>query len=307
MTHPIRFLPLLLALQTSPVQLLSAEEALPPAPPMSKAQAAAVESFAKDMQAVKDWIKAGQKAAETSEARYHMIPVRLPERLGKVRTEGLPPALSEPFAALVANTKTHAAALKDMPAEEAKVADWMAAKIADPKHNEAIGELVSKRSEIESALISAGVEYRIGRQVDINNVSQIEDRWIVILSVYKEFKQAKADAERIAKASGVPFSMNGMIYDKKGLRYPDNFEDEVFAGVYVSRRFNGTEINGTVVDHNISIEKSEDYQGFAPGCFIVVGCIAESADEGKTQAAKFKQHAPSAYVKKTELYFGCMH
>lgn len=285
----------------------AAEDVLPPPPPMNSAEAAAVEVFAKDMQAVKDWIKGEQKGAENNDARYHMIPVKLPERLAAVRVEGLPPALAKPFAALKAVAADHAAVLKDMPADEAKVTEWVTAKQTDPKHNEAVGELIGKQGEIESELIAAGVDYRIGRQVDINNVSQIEDRWVVILSVYKSFPKAKADAERIAKASGVLFSMNGMIYDKKGLRYPDNYEDEVFAGTYVARRYNGASKGEEVVEQHISIEKSDDYQGFAPGFYIVVGSIAESADEGRAQVARYKKHAPDTYVKKTELFFGCMH
>jgi hypothetical protein len=307
MTKSLRPFALILALQVIACTVKAADDALPPPPPTSKTEAAAVENFARDMQGVKDWIAGETKAAEVSEARFHMIPGKLPAQLAKVRTQGLPSALARPFTALKTNAAAHAAALKDMPAKEEKVAEWLAAKQADPKHNEAIGELIGTGSEIASELIAAGVDYRIGRQVDINNISHIEDRWIVILSVYKNFHQAKADAGRIAKASGVPFSMNGMIYDKKGLRFPDNYEDEVFAGTYVARRFNGTEVNGNAVEQNISIEKSDDYQGFASGYYIVVGCIAESADEGKAQAAKYKKHAPGTYVKKTELYLGCMH
>lgn len=306
MITPLRLTTLLLALQVM-TPLVKADDSLPPPPPMSKAETAAVESFAKDMQAVKDWIKGEQKAAETSNARYLMIPVKLPAHLEKVRVAELPATLSKPFAALKASASAHAEALKDMPTDESKVEEWMAVKLADTKHNVAVSELIGKQGESESELIAAGVEYRIGRQVDINNVSQIEDRWIVILSVYKKFHQAKADAERIAKASGMLFSMNGMIYDKKGLRYPDNFEDEVFAGVYVARRYNGASKGEEVFEQHISIEKSDDYQGFAPGYYIVVGCIAESADEGKAQVAKFKKHAPDTNVKKTELFVGCMH
>ena len=297
----------MLAWTALPLPSAGAEDALPPPPPMSKAEAGAVELFAKDMQAVKDWIKAEQKAGETSEARYHMIPVKLPARLAQVRVAGLPPALAGPFGALRENAAAHAAVLKDMPADEAKVAEWVIAKQNDPKHNEAVGELLGKESEIESGLIAKAVEFRIGNQVDIHNVSQIEDRWIVILGANKKFDQAKADAERIAKATGMVFSMNGMIHDKKGLHYPDNFEDEIFAGSYVARRFNSTTVKDDVLEQHISIEMSADYQGFAPGYYIVVGSIAESADEGRAQVAKFKKHAPSAYAKKTELFLGCMH
>ena len=305
LSHPL--LCQALSILLFPLLLKSEGEELPPPPPMSKAQAAAVEQFARDMQAVKDWVKGEQNAVADNDVRYQRIPVRLPARLAQVRATDLPPALAKPFAALKTTAEAHAALLKDMPADDAQVAAWLEKKLADVKHNVAVSELIGRQGEIESELIAAGVDYRIGRQVDINNISQIEDRWVVILSAYKDFKPAKADAERIAKASGVPFSMNGMIYDKKGLRFPDNYEDEVFAGVYISRRFNGTEINGTVVEQNISIEKSDDYQGFAPGYYIVVGCIAESADEGQAQAAKYKKHAPSTYVKKTELFLGCMH
>lgn len=306
-TFSFRLLALLLAVDSMSTFLVAQEPDAPITPALSKPEAAAVEAFAQDMQAVKDWIKAEQKAAETSEARYHLLPVKLPAQLARVRTARLPATLATPFTSLVANAEAHANLLKAMPSEEAQVVEWMTAKYSDASFNEAIGELIGQRSEIESTLIGAAVDLRIGRQVDLYNVSQIEDRWVVILSVYKDFPAAKADAERLAKASGVPFSMNGMIYDQKGLRYPDDFEDEVFAGQYVSRRQNGTEIAGEFVEQHLSVELSDDYQGFAPGYYMVVGCIAESAEEGKAKVAQFKSSAPDAYVKKTEIYLGCMH
>lgn len=277
------------------------------APALSKSEAAAIEAFAQDMQALKDWIKAEQKAAETNESRYHLLPVKMPAQLERVRTAGLPPSLATPFAALVTNAEAHAKLLKTMPNEEEKVVEWMTARLSDSTFNEAVGELIGQHSEIESNLIGIAVEFKIGRQVDLFDVSQIEDRWVVILSVYKDFPAAKADAERLAKASGMPFSMNGMIYDKKGLHYPDDYEDEVFAGLYVSRRHNGAEIAGEFVEQHLSVEISDDYQGLVPGYYIVVGCIAESAEEGDKWVAQFKSSAPDVYVKKTEIYLGCMH
>ena len=307
MSPLLRSLGFVLALHLVGSAVLADETATAPAPVLSKAEAAALAVFAKDMQTVKAWIQGEQKAAETNEARYHLLPVKLPAQLERVRTNGLPAALGVPFTALKANTKAHARLLKDMPSEDAAALAWMTAKQSDTAFNEAVGELIGQRSEIESTLIGAAFDHRIARQVDLFNVSQIEDRWVVILSVYRDFPAAKADAERIAKASGVPFSMNGMIYDQKGLRYPDDFEDEVFAGLYVSRRQNGTEINGEFVEQHLSVEKSEDYEGFAPGYYMVVGCIAESAQEAKERVAHFKASAPDAYVKKAEIYLGCMH
>lgn len=52
---------------------------------------------------------------------------------------------------------------------------------------------------------------------------QVVERHVVILSAYKSFADAKADAEKISKAAKIVFSMDGRIYDKKkGLIYPDN-------------------------------------------------------------------------------------
>ncbi len=135
----------------------------------------------------------------------------------------------------------------------------------------------------------------------------MENRWVTILSVYPSFKDAKADAEKIAAQSKVPFSMEGRVFDqKRGLIYPDNFDDEVFAGQYVSRRFNQTAIKDRETEY-LSVERSDAYEGFKPGYYIVVAGVYESAKEAQAQAKRFTKWAPTAYAKKTKIYLGCMH
>ena len=146
----------------------------------------------------------------------------------------------------------------------------------------------------------------INSQVDLFNAAQIFDRWVVILSSDKDFAKAKASAVEIAKASKTPFSMNGMIYDKKGLRLPDNYEDEVLAGSYILRRHNTTSVNNEVIENHISIENSADY-GFDPDNFIVVGMIAETPEEAEREIVRFKPFAPKVRAIKAAIYMGCMH
>jgi hypothetical protein len=132
-------------------------------------------------------------------------------------------------------------------------------------------------------------------------------RWVIILGAYKTFAEAKADAEKFARASKVPFTMNGMIFDKKGLRYPDNFDDPVWAGEYLARRGNfGWSKNGELTEH-LSVERSEGYEGFAKNLYIVVGAISETKADGLAQEKRFKAFAPDTYVKKTRIYMGCLH
>lgn len=135
----------------------------------------------------------------------------------------------------------------------------------------------------------------------------LENRWVSILSVYESFKDAKADAENVAAKSKVPFSMEGLVFDKKrGLIYPDNFDDKVFAGQYVSRRFNQTLIKDRETEY-LSVERSDGYDGFKPGYYMVVAGIYESAKEAQAQTKRFAAWAPTAYAKKTKIYMGCMH
>lgn len=135
----------------------------------------------------------------------------------------------------------------------------------------------------------------------------MENRWVAILSVYPKFADAEADAKKISRESGLPFSMQGRVFDKKrGLIYPDNFEEEAFAGGYVARSHNEALIGEEVTPY-LSVERSDGYEGFKPGYYIVVAGIYESAQEAKAQTEKFKKWAPTAYAKKTKIYMGCMH
>lgn len=135
----------------------------------------------------------------------------------------------------------------------------------------------------------------------------VEDRWVVILSAYSDFASAKADAEKLAKNGKIPFSMDGRIYDKKrGLIYPGNSPDEPFAGSYVARRYNETEIGGKDREY-LSVERSDGYAGFKPGFYIVVAGIYANQAAAAKQVARFKGLAPSAYSKKTRIYMGCLH
>ncbi|MGB1128421.1 MAG: hypothetical protein ACPG4K_00125 [Haloferula sp.] len=142
-----------------------------------------------------------------------------------------------------------------------------------------------------------------------NVEDQTEERHVAILSVYKSFEAALADAKKISKASKVPFSMEDRIYDKKrGIIFPDDYPDEAFQGGYLARREDKTILPGSddLVAY-LSIEKSDAYDGFKPGFYMVVAGIRETRAEALKQADQFKKWAPAAYVKKTRIYMGCLH
>ena len=137
----------------------------------------------------------------------------------------------------------------------------------------------------------------------------LENRYVVILTVCKTFAEARADVEKIAKASRVPFSMEGRVYDKKrGLIYPDNFDDEVFRGQYVARRSHTTVLKGSEeASEYLSVERSDAYDGFKKGFYIVVAGIHGNSPSAQANTKRFTAWAPTAYAKKTRIYMGCLH
>ena len=137
----------------------------------------------------------------------------------------------------------------------------------------------------------------------------MENRYVVVLAVYKSFTEARADAEKIAKASRVLFSMDGRVYDRKrGLIYPDDSDDEVFRGQYVARRYDTTVLKGSDKERRyLSVERSDAYDGFKKGFYIVVAGIHADSPSAQADAKRFTAWAPTAYAKKTRIYMGCMH
>ncbi len=137
--------------------------------------------------------------------------------------------------------------------------------------------------------------------------TDVQNRWLVVLGTYKDFPAAKQDAEAYAQASGTPFSMNGMIFDEKGLHLPDNDPDQIYAGEYLLRRFNTASVGDDLVQEHVSIEKSGSYTGFASGDYLIVASVSDSAKEAAEWRKRFRKIAPKAYVKKTPIFLGCLH
>ena len=108
----------------------------------------------------------------------------------------------------------------------------------------------------------------VGRAADDPEMKLLMcDRQIVILGSFKAFKEADADARAISRASGVPFSLEGKVYDKeRGLILPDDDPDTLYAGTYYPRRDDTAHLPGHAegVEY-VSIERSEAYPGLRPG------------------------------------------
>lgn len=130
---------------------------------------------------------------------------------------------------------------------------------------------------------------------------------ILVLGSYKSYDEAARAAKWFSSRSTYPYGSRGMIYEKgRGLIWPDDGSDEAWAGRYAPRRYDN-ECDIRESRPCITVERSEGYEGFAPGLYIVVGGVLGRDAERAERLAAAQKLVPEAYVKQTTIYLGCMH
>jgi hypothetical protein len=130
---------------------------------------------------------------------------------------------------------------------------------------------------------------------------------ILVVGSYKSYDEALRAAKLFSSRSAYPYGSRGMVYDKeRGLIWPDNSSDEVWAGQYAPRRYDN-ECDIRESRPCITVERSEGYEGFTPGLYIVVGGVLGRDPERVERLATARKIVPDAYVKQTTIYLGCTH
>jgi hypothetical protein len=130
---------------------------------------------------------------------------------------------------------------------------------------------------------------------------------VLVLGSYKAYPEALRAAKSIGARSDYPYGSRGMVYDReRGLIWPDDSEDDIWAGAYAPRRYD-RECGLALSKPCVTVERSEAYEGFTPGLYIVVGGILDRSDEREKRLAAVRKLVPAAYVKQTAIYMGCMH
>jgi hypothetical protein len=130
---------------------------------------------------------------------------------------------------------------------------------------------------------------------------------ILVVGSYKTYEDALRAAKRFSLRSAYPYGSRGMVYDpERGLIWPDDGDDEAWAGRYAPRRYdNECDIRDS--KPCVTVERSEGYEGFTPGLYIVVGGVLGRDERRAERLAAARKIVPTAYVKQTTIYLGCTH
>ncbi|MBC7863588.1 MAG: hypothetical protein IAF38_11470 [Bacteroidia bacterium] len=137
-----------------------------------------------------------------------------------------------------------------------------------------------------------------------NNTDAFEKKSFVILFSGKDFDSTLSFAKTSAKKLKLKFDESRVQKDSlTHLTFPKTIcESNGFSSpCYVARgRFD----DGIY----ISIEYSDDYNGFAKGYYLVIAASGEPADAKlKSEFQKIKKSFPKSYRKQADVYIGCIH
>jgi len=158
--------------------------------------------------------------------------------------------------------------------------------------------------------------YAHARMVPVELPKNATDEWIdtpfyrlgiLVVGSYRSYGEALRAAKSLSARSGLPYGDRGMIYDKKrGLIWPDDNSDEMWAGRYAPRRYDN-ECDMAESGSCLTVERSGAYEGFTPGLYIVVSGVLDRTEDRATRLAAAREVVPGAYVKQTTVYLGCTH
>jgi len=132
---------------------------------------------------------------------------------------------------------------------------------------------------------------------------------LLVLGASRSYEGLREDAKQAAADLGFAFSDRGLVYDEKnGLHWPEDFEDEMWAGGYVPRRYDDEceEHRGSAAGC-ISIESSDAYPGLKPGYFLIVAGLLGEDDAAKKRLEDVRNVVRDAYLTETTVYTGCLH
>lgn len=130
------------------------------------------------------------------------------------------------------------------------------------------------------------------------NAQEVSKSFLIVSST-KNYSAALKSAQKAANKMGIPMNLRNCYKDKE-----EGLTSSEICGCgekhgYIPR---GRGDDGQY----ISIEYSSSYENFSPGYYIVV--VSSGEEEAvKSLLTRAQEFNKSAYVKKSNVYMGCMH
>lgn len=156
---------------------------------------------------------------------------------------------------------------------------------------------MQKLTENRTKTLVSYIDDYTAKNGDIFNPNETQE--FLILKSTKSYKEAKAFVKKMSKELNIEIDYRGLSHHKTNFLTFDKKTCEDFGyPCYIGR--GRAEREGEY----LSIEHSNIYQEMRDGYYVVVA--ATGTDVSKS-LSKVKKVVKDAYVKKLEIYLGCMH
>jgi hypothetical protein len=130
---------------------------------------------------------------------------------------------------------------------------------------------------------------------------EVVELFVTIADTSDDYHAIDARLHALARRSGAEVDTMGRYFDRerKALILPEDDPDDLYAGDYVPRRFEGS---------TLSIEYLDLYTRQAgDSTFALVTGLWSTETEADSALAALRTHAPAAFKLSARVYQGCMH
>jgi len=174
--------------------------------------------------------------------------------------------------------------------------------------------LLALFSGCHTTVTSPGSEPMVGNEQDSLGADAIEgtvaawepddavvDLFVVIADTGHSYAVLDRHMQRLASLIQADIDTMGRYYDpvRDSILLPIDDEDELYAGQYFPRRFEG---------NTLSIEYLDQYDTTAvPGTMALITGLWSGDQQADSALRRVRMHMPRAYRVRARLYQGCMH
>ncbi|MFC1675238.1 hypothetical protein ACFL1K_05090 [Candidatus Omnitrophota bacterium] len=154
-----------------------------------------------------------------------------------------------------------------------------------------------------SVILAAGLVFANGADssdFEVTDEMFWLDRYMLILKSTTDYNEALDFAVKASEKLDLEFKHEYKDYSReKGIYFTEDLPDPDYKGLYWPRRYEG---------EHISLENSGAYgDAFAPGYIIVVGGVYSDREKGDKALSRAKELYKDSYLKKTNMWMGCIH
>jgi hypothetical protein len=128
--------------------------------------------------------------------------------------------------------------------------------------------------------------------------------YLVVAGTSGDFHALEFFARQLGEKTGIVYDDMGRVYRDNCLVWPESSDDELYRNSYVFRRWEENAISIELNIEGVCFFPSESDE--RPRMFICAGMFGDKK-EAEARLALIKKYVPTAYLKKKEVYMGCMH